>query len=138
MPDGLNPVPQDKFDFWTKYLSKRGVKFEIGTDKAYSKLEAHGATGLYEQRIVDIDTMTFERTIYLTKNPNASVFYEEGIHALDSLKGRSSRMDLNGLKIDAFEYRAKNILLDASPKRFSYEERMQLEHHLKLVEQNKY
>lgn len=113
LPEGLNPMPKAKLDFWIDYLTKRGVKLEIGTDEAYRVLNARGAQGLFTSRIVDHETNTFARTIYLPENPNASVFYEEGLHALDSLKGRPHAMELNGRTIDAFEYRAKSILLDA-------------------------
>ncbi|QLH43905.1 MAG: hypothetical protein HWD59_15225 [Coxiellaceae bacterium] len=63
------------------------VNFEIGTQKAYQVLSENNALGLFEQKLIDIETNTFNRTIYLPSNPNASTFYEEGLHALDSLKG---------------------------------------------------
>ncbi|WP_167361351.1 LysM peptidoglycan-binding domain-containing protein [Paracidovorax cattleyae] len=138
LPPGLNPVPENKLALWADYLTKRGVKLEIGTDEAYRVLNERGAQGLFMKELVDIDTNAFRRTIYLPENPNASVFYEEGLHALDSLKGRPSRMDVNGINIDAYEYRAKSILLDASPKRFTYEEFKELGQHLELVKQNRY
>ncbi|PHV06748.1 hypothetical protein CSQ96_12190 [Janthinobacterium sp. BJB412] len=138
LPDGLNPVPKKKFSLWMEYLSKRGVIFEIGTDKAYRILAENDAMGLFEKKLINIDTNTFQRTIYLRENPNASTFYEEGLHALDSIKGRPGRMDLDGLSIDAYEYRAKTILLDASPKRFEYEELQNLERDLELVKKDRY
>ena len=138
LPEGLNPVPQSKFELWHDYLTNRGVRFEIGTDEAYRVLQENNAQGLFRQRMVDWETNSMERVIYLPENPNASVFYEEGLHALDSLKGRSSRMEFNGLEIDAFEYRAKNILIDSAPKRFAYEELRELELQLELVKRNQY
>jgi hypothetical protein len=138
LPPGLNPVPENKLKLWTDYLTKRGVRLEIGTDEAYRVLKEQNAQGLFVQKLVDIDTNTFKRTIYLPENPNASVFYEEGLHALDSLKGRSHRMELNGINIDVYEFRAKSILPDATPKRFTYEELNELQNHLKLVKQNLY
>jgi hypothetical protein len=47
-------------------------------------------------------------------------------------------MDVNGINIDAYEYRAKSILLNASPKRFTYEEFRELEQQLELVKRNLY
>ncbi|WEJ99467.1 MAG: LysM domain-containing protein [Candidatus Sphingomonas phytovorans] len=134
---GLNPVPQAKFDLWYNYLSKRGVKFEIGTDLANAKLAENNAAGLFERRIVDWDLNTTERTIYLPENPNASTFYEEGLHALDSLRARPGTMELGGRSIDAYEYRAKSIMLN-SPSRLSYPEAVMLEHHLDLVKAGRY
>jgi hypothetical protein len=132
----LNPVPQAKFEFWNSYLSKRGVQFEIGTNKAKALLESEQANGLFKLNY-DWETNVYTPTIYLPKNPNASVFYEEGLHALDHLRGTPRMMEYDGLTIDAWEFRAKSTLLN-SPNRLSYEEARMLEHHLDLVKQNKY
>ena len=130
LPEGINPVPQGKFDLWHGYLSKRGVRFEIGTERAYAKLAENDAVGLFEKSY-NWELNQFEPTIYLQKNPNASVFYEEGLHALDYLKGRPFNML-------EWEYRAKTTLLDAAPKRFTYEEFRILEQDLELVKQGRY
>lgn len=131
-------LPKEKFALWYNYLSKRGVRFEIGTEKASQVLAKNKAAGLFERNLIDIDTNKFERIIYLPKNYKASAFYEEGLHALDSLKGRPSRMILNGENIDAYEYRAKSILMKAAPKRFSYDDFIELEQQLGLVKTNQY
>lgn len=138
LPEGLNPVPASKLELWQNYLSKRGVKFEIGTERAYAKLAENDAVGLFEQSNYNWELNQYERTIYLPENPNASVFYEEGLHALDSLKGRPRTMEFGGRPIDAWEYRAKSTLLNAAPKRFTYEEFRVLEQHLELVKQGRY
>lgn len=138
LPDGLNPVPAEKFKLWHNYLAKRGVNFEIGTDRAKELLERHDAHGLFERSVVDWETNTVRRTIFLKENPNASTFYEEALHALDSLKGRPGKMELNGREIDAYEFRAKSILLNAAPKRFTYEEFRMLEDHLDMVKEGTY
>lgn len=134
----VSTIPKDKFELCYKYLTNRGVNFEIGTERASQILSENKANGLFEARLVDPETNTFGRTIYLPENPRPSAFYEEGIHALDSLKGRSKFMMLNGKEINAYEYRAKKILLNASSKRFEYEEFRMLEDHLKLVIKNRY
>jgi hypothetical protein len=136
LPEGLNPVPKGKYDFWTGYLSKRGVQFEIGTEKANTLLAQERANGLFRQNY-NWETNTYTPTIYLPENPNASVFYEEGLHALDYLRGTPRTMGYGGVSIDAWEFRAKSILLN-SPNRLSYEEALMLERHLDLVKQNKY
>lgn len=87
--------------------------------------------------MVDIDTNTFERTIYLRKNFNASEFYEESLHALDGIKGRPRFDDLNGIRIKANEYRAKKILLN-SPEKMHYNEVLKLESELDLVVKGRY
>jgi hypothetical protein len=135
--EGLNPVPTEKVKFWKGYLEKRGVKFEIGTDKAYDMLKKEDAIGLYTEKLVDIDTNTFERTIYLRKDFNASEFYEESLHAFDSIKGRPRFDDLNGIRIKANEYRAKKILLN-SPEKMHYNEVLKLESELDLVVKGRY
>lgn len=130
-------IPKEKFELWYKYLTKRGVNLEIGTEQATHMLTKHEANGLFIQRYNN-ETNIFTPTIYLRENPNPSAFYEEGLHALDYLKSRPRFMALNGEKIDAWEYRAKQILINASPKRFEYEEFKMLEHHLDLVIKNRY
>ncbi|GAB4393529.1 MAG: hypothetical protein Tsb005_12220 [Gammaproteobacteria bacterium] len=134
----VSTIPKEKFELWYKYLTNRGVNFEIGTVRANQILSASKANGLFEAKLIDLETNTFKRTIYLPENPKPSVFYEEGLHALDSLKGRSKFMMLDGKEINAYEYRAKQILLNASPKRFEYEEFRILEDHLELVLNNRY
>ncbi|QLH43904.1 MAG: hypothetical protein HWD59_15220 [Coxiellaceae bacterium] len=47
-------------------------------------------------------------------------------------------MTYEGKKIDAYEYRAKQILISAAPKRFKYEEFNLLENQLELVKNNQY
>lgn len=48
-------------------------------------------------------------------------------------------MEFNGLEIDAFEYRAKNILINSAEKRgFSYDDFITLENHLEMVMKNTY
>ena len=134
----VGTIPKEKFELWYKYLTNRGVNFEIGTETASQMLSENRANGLFEARLIDPETNTFGRTIYLPENPRPSVFYEEGLHALDSLKGRSKFMMLIGEEINAYEYRAKQILLNASPKRFQYEEFRMLEDHLDIVINNRY
>lgn len=136
LPTGLNPVPAEKFDLWSNYLTKRGVEFEIGTPKALSMLEEHNAYGLFKPKY-NWETNTYTPTIYLPKNPNASVFYEESLHALDYLRSTPREINLNGIKVDNWELRAKQTILN-SPNRLSYEEATLLEQHMKLVKQGKY
>lgn len=136
LQSGLNPVPTEKFDLWTNYLTNRGVKFEIGTPNALSKLETNNAYGLFETKY-NWETNTHTPTIYLPENPNASVFYEESLHALDYLRGTPREINLNGIKVDNWELRAKQTILN-SPNRLSYEEATLLEQHMKLVKQGKY
>jgi hypothetical protein len=138
LPEGFNPVPQEKLDFYSNYLSKRGVRIEMGTDEAYRVLSERKAEGLFTRKVTDWETNQVERVIYLPEKPNASTFYEESLHALDSLKGRPGRMEINGIEIDAYEYRAKKILLNSSEKRFTYEEFINLENDLNDVLNNAY
>lgn len=59
------------------------------------------------------------------------VFYEECLHALDSLKTRPRRVIIDGIEVNNFEYKAKNILLSASENRgFYYDDCITLERHL--------
>lgn len=63
----------------------------------------------------------------------------EVLHALDSIKKRPNGMLYQGRMIDAYEYRAKKILLNISDNRgFTYEEFIMLEEQLEQVEKNLY
>jgi hypothetical protein len=137
-PKNLTQIPHHKFKLWHDYLTKRGVRFEISTEKAHQVLSDSGARGMFESTLIDIDTNTFSRTIYLPKDFHPSAFYEESIHALDSLKRRPQFMMHEGRVIDAFEYRAKKMLMSAAPKRFDYDEFILLEKHMQAVLKGKY
>lgn len=132
-------IPQHKYDLWYNYLTKRGVKFEIATTEANKILLDNNAKGLFVRKCINIENNIWERTIYLGKDFEAHTFYEETLHALDSIKGRPGKMLYNGEFIDAYEFRAKSILMNSSENRgFSYEQFIELEHHLELVKLNKY
>ncbi len=137
--EDVSIVPQHKFDLWHNYLTKRGVKFEIGSSKAIQELAQSNADGLFTSNLVCRENNILDRVIYLPEKYRARVFYEESLHALDSIKGRPRFMNVDGVDINAYEYRAKNILINSAEKRgFSYDDLVTLENHLKLVMKNEY
>jgi hypothetical protein len=146
IPEGLNPLDPKKVELWTNYLGKKGVNFEIGSKKAYQVLQEEKALGVFEKTIGDIETNTYNRTIYLRENFNQSEFYEEVFHALDDIKGLPSKDVINGQIIKVNELRAKESLLNIQQNRInhnrtpilSYEEYLKLEDDLDMVRQGRY
>jgi hypothetical protein len=146
VPAGLNPLDPRKLELWQSYLGKRGVNFEIGTNRANQVLQHENAFGVFEKSLVDIDTNTFNRTIYLRERFNRSEFYEEAFHALDDLKGLPTKDIVNGRTILVNELRAKESLLNVQQSRLNnnrapileYEEFLKLEYDLDLVRQGRY
>lgn len=131
--------------YWMSFLQKRGVKFEIGTEKAKKILEKEEALGLHVTRLKNIERYEFEQTIYLYENPSTSTFLEECYHALQQLDGLPKYMEpitVRGVtysNVNAWEYLAKKRVLDEATRNgITYEEYRFIEDQLQEVLENKY
>ena len=131
--------------YWTNYLEKKGVKFEIGTEKAIELLKEHNALGLHVREFLDISTNKIKQTIYLYDNPSTSTFLEECYHAIQALEGLPRHMDPITIRgktyygVDSWEYLAKKrILNEATRNGISYEEYLFVEAQLQDVLEGTY
>jgi hypothetical protein len=131
--------------YWTKYLTKRGVRLEIGTEYANKLLDEREALGLFKSKGYNRETNTYaERIIYLRENPSTATFLEETYHALQSLAGLQQYVDIvhEGVLykyIDNWEYLAKKRILDeAQHNKITYEEYILTEKQLFEVLRNEY
>ncbi len=131
--------------YWTKFLTKKGVRFEIGTEYANKLLDESSASGLFISRGYNFETNTYaERIIYLRKNPSTSTFLEETYHALQSLAYLRKYADIiHEVKlykqVDNWEYLAKKRILDeAQRNKITYEEYILTEKQLFEVLKNEY
>lgn len=131
--------------YWTKYLTKKGVVIEIGTEEAKRMLNKRNADGLFIMRGYNSETNSFkERIIYLHEDPSTSAFLEETYHALQSLEGVQMYKDITYKgtlyeNVDNWEFLAKKRILDeAQQNGISYEEYLLVEKQLDEVLKNKY
>ncbi|OYQ50385.1 hypothetical protein CHU92_00090, partial [Flavobacterium cyanobacteriorum] len=132
-------------DYWTKFLTKKGVKIEIGTEEANRILNVNFADGLFVRKGYDPVTNQFkEQIIYLKSNPSTSAFLEESYHALQSIEGVEKYKDViyKGIhykNIDYWEFLAKKRILEEAKKNgISYEEYIFVEKQLYDVLNKKY
>lgn len=146
---GNNPkfsVISDKVkDYWIKYLTKKGVKIEIGTEEANRILDENFADGLFVRKGYNGETNQFkEQIIYLKNEPSTSAFLEETYHALQNIEGVQMYKDVTykGViyeKVDNWEFLAKKRILDEAEKNgISYEEYILVEKQLDDVLNNRY
>lgn len=132
--------------YWTRYLEKRGVKFEIGTEDAIKILEKENALGLHVTTFgKNREINEFTQTIYLYGNPSNSTFLEECYHAVQRLEGLSRHMEpitkygKTYYNVDAWEYLAKQrILNEAETNGITYEEFRYIEDQLQEVLEGNY
>lgn len=146
--DGANGGLSEKFSivkpkvlkYWTQYLEKRGVKFEIGTEEAIEILKEEDALGLHVRKFTRVETNEFQQTIYLYGNPSTSTFLEECYHAVQTLERVPRRMESITVRgktyynVDAWEYLAKRRILDeAETNGITYEEFIFIENQIQEV-----
>jgi hypothetical protein len=80
IPQKIGAMDPDVMARWTRFLERRGVTVEAGTDVAQLKLfDYGGAEGLYQSGPLG-------RRVFLEANPTRSAFFEESFHALDDLR----------------------------------------------------
>jgi len=132
-------------DYWVNYLTKNGIKIEIGTEEAVKILDENFADGLFVRKGFNSETNKFkEQIIYLKDDPSTSTFLEETYHALQSLEGVQMYKDVNYKgkiykNIDNWEFLAKKrILEEAEKNNITYEEYLFVEKQLEDVLNNKY
>lgn len=126
---GFSIINPKVMKYWMNFLEKKGVKFEIGTEKAKKILKEEGALGIHERKFINPETNEFEQTIYLYENPSTSTFLEECYHAVQAIEGLPKYIEPIYIKgkiyenVDAWEYLAKKRILDeANTNGISYEE----------------
>jgi hypothetical protein len=122
---------------WQRYLERRGINFEIGTPSANLKLFDKGEY-LPDGSIRPLEGLFSGGrnggTIYLPENPSTSAFFEEAFHAQQHLRNDSLTKIINGRKVDAWEYDAKQSLLKYSEKLgLTYDEFIEIERQLQRV-----
>lgn len=127
-------------DYWTKFLIKKGVKIEIGTEEANRILDENFADGLFIRKGFNSETNQFkEQIIYLKENPSTSAFSEETYHALQNIEGVQMYKDVTykGIlykNVDNWEFLTKKRILDEAEKNgISYEEYIFVEKQLDNV-----
>ncbi len=131
--------------YWIKFLSKKGVRFEIGTENATKILNKEEALGIHITKFKNSEINEFEQIIYLHENPSTSVFLEECYHALQRLNGLTKYMppiEVRGVTytdVNAWEYLAKKRILDEAERNgITYEEYIFIENQLQNVLEGTY
>jgi len=110
---GFSIINPKVMKYWMNFLEKKGVKFEIGTEKAKKILKEERALGIHQRKFINPETNEFEQTIYLYENPSTSTFLEECYHAVQAIEGLPKYIEpiyINGKiyeNVDAWEYLAK-------------------------------